>query len=285
MTRRHFAKLGGIFALGVVRLIGLVALLGVITSLHPVAQLMLLPAALGLIVARYVLQVPAFRWGRVLRRWVSPTLAAEPTAFARTRERAVLLLRRPPSYARLALAMALMAALVPFSAGVVGGACANGELIRVDWSLSSPDAGAGKVIQLVTGALIFTWYLLMEEFVMRGWLLFPLRKLFNAPIAVAVTGYLFAVMHLIPSVAQYHLLGGIIFGTAAVLSGSILYPVGLHLAHNLAVLAWDRFFDAFGAGAVSCSGARPAFFVLLASLFYVLWIGRRAKLRFAKSAG
>lgn len=283
MTHRRFAKLATMFGLGIIRLIGLIGLLAAITSLPPVAQLVLLPAGLALILARYVFQLPQFRWRRVFKSRISPTWAAEPSPFANARERATLLLRRPPSFARLVLAMVLIAAVVPFAWGVVGGVCARGELIRINSGLPSTDASAGRVIQLIVGVLTVVWFVLMEEFVMRGWLLFPLRKLLNAPIAIAITSYLFAVMHLVPAMGLNLLLGGIIVGTAAVLSGSIWYPVGLHLAHNFGVFAWDSFFDAFAAGAVSCTGSRPAFLILTTSLFYVLWIGRRRRPTFAKA--
>lgn len=117
-------------------------------------------------------------------------------------------------------------------------------------------------------------FVVLEEFTFRGWLLFPLRKLLGTLGAVAVTSYLFAVVHLRPSTGYNDLFNGVMFGASAVLTGSIWMPVALHLAYNTGVWAWDRFFDRFGAGAISCGLAQPAFLALTAALFYVLWMSR-----------
>ncbi|MBA3579257.1 MAG: CPBP family intramembrane metalloprotease [Gemmatimonadaceae bacterium] len=273
------------FSLGILRLVILLALLGMITSAPPAWQLFLLPAGIGLFLGRYVFQLPQLRWRRIVGSRVSPTLVPEPTRFGDARERVVLLLRRRPSLPHLVLCMAIVAAIVPFALGELAGVCARGEPIQVNFGIASPPTGVEGVSKSLSGFLELFSFVLIEEFVFRGWLMFPLRKLLGAPAAVALTSYLFAFSHLRPSVGVNNLFNGIVFGTAAVLSGSIWTAVSLHFAYNAAVWGWDRFFDGLGAGAISCTLSRPVFLLLAAALFCVLWIGRRRSRNSAAGAG
>lgn len=262
--------------LGLLRMVILLTILGMIAGASTAWQLVLLPVGIVLFVGRYVLLLPGLRWGRLVRSQISPTWVSDPSSFGDLRERAVLSLRRPPSIPLLLLSAAIVAAIVPFSLAQLGGVCIGDDPIvvsstRVSSSLSQrfPDALAA-IFRLLS-------FVLIEEFVFRGWLLFALRKFLGAPIAVMVTSYLFAVGHLRPDAGISLLFGGLAFGTATVLTGSIWAGVALHLTYNTSLWAWDRFGDIFGSGAVGCSTSAPFFVALAAALFSVLWIGRRRR--------
>ncbi|MGI8618122.1 MAG: CPBP family intramembrane glutamic endopeptidase [Gemmatimonadaceae bacterium] len=275
MAKKWRAKQGILLLRGLARFLVLITALGMIRTSGASVQLVLLPVILGFLVARYVFQTPVLRAAAFLKGRVSPTFSRTVGSFALARERAVLGLRRPPNLAWVALAMILVTVLVPFSWSEFGGVCSRREPIRVAFRISSPDEPVHWVVMYVIALMSVISFVLLEELAFRGWLLSPLRKLIGTVGAVAVTSYFFAVIHLRPATGYNDLFNGVIFGVSAVLTGSIWTPVALHFAYNGGVWAWDRFFDRYGAGAISCGFARPAFLTLAATLVLVLWLARQ----------
>ena len=271
VTARRRLMFARMLVLAVWRFLFLMFLLGMIAEFPPLLQLVVLAVGIAVFVAHYAFQRPA-------RLWLDPrawTAAGNATSVRKARAAAVLLLRRPPNIPLLMVAMMTIAIMVPFAVGQ-SGLCHRGGVIDVGFGLTYK--GDELASPAVRGSLVIlrvVAFALVEEFTFRGWLFFPLRKMIGPRTAVAVTSFLFAMAHMRIHSVRNDLLNGVIFGTSAAFSGSIWVPVSLHLAYNAGVWAWSLFFEAFGAGAISCSTSLPVFFVLVTLLIYAMWRGRR----------
>ena len=76
---------------------------------------------------------------------------------------------------------------------------------------------------------------LAEEFGFRKWLFTPLQRRFGSRIAVIVTSVLFALGHLRPSTFGTDLIFGFLMGYALLSTGTLVTPVLLHYATNVAL--------------------------------------------------
>lgn len=241
-------------------------------------QLVLLPAGLALFIGRYGLQLERLRPQRYVKSYISPTIAAERTRFARARHQASLYLRRPPSIPLTLLAMLLVVAIIPFQLAQLALLCADNPANPLTPTMPQTASAGWNAAAFLVGFFELLSFVLIEEFVFRGWLLFGVRSLVGAPVAVLITSYLFATGHFLSApVGLPFLFSGVVFGTAVVLSGSIWSGVALHLAYNVGVAAWGRFTELLGARPVTCEGTLPVFLLLATALFYVLWAGRRRR--------
>lgn len=275
MTRPRFAKFGKMVLLALLRFVILLTILGIVTWASTTWQLVLLPIGVALFLGRYAFQLPQLRWGRFVRSRISPSWFETATWFTVARERLILSLRWPHSGLALLFSAVLVAMTVPFAVATLGGACIGEQ--GVPLSPNPRSASPLELGQSFAAILRMFSFVLIEEFLFRGWLLFPLRKLVGAPAAVAITSYLFAVGHLRPVGGLSYFFSGLVYGTATLLSGSIWVAVALHFTHNASLWAWDRFFHIFSEGAMACAFSRPMFALHAAALFLVLWLGRKRR--------
>lgn len=277
MTLRRLTKFGKLIGLGVVRLLVLLTLLGLIRLAPAPWQLVLLPTGIVLFLAKYAFQLHQLRWGHLARSGISPSLRSNVTRFGVARERAILSLRRPPRPWTIVLAAILLVAAIPLALAEFQGLCVPQESPPSPRATVPPANWTG--VEYLASFLESLSFVLIEEFVFRGWLLFPIRKLAGPRTAVLITSYLFALGHLRPTGFVTLLFGGLVYGTAAVLTGSIWPAVALHLSYNVGIDGWSRL-GLFGpALSIRCGSATKMFWLVAPVLFYVIWAGRRRSSR------
>ena len=268
MTRRRalYAKM---LAYGIGRSLLLLVALGLILDVRPEWQLLLLPPAIVLFLARHAFGIPLFPGPRQID-W--------RTRCARAREVSAFLLRPPTDAPRFVLSIIIVAAMVPFTWGLFGSTCAQGGSIRVGFDLGNPgDADLGPVGQFAVVFFRLSAFVILEEFAFRAWLLGPLRKLLGTTTAVVITSYLFALVHFRPGTFVNDLFNGTAFGLGAVLSGSLWTAVGMHFAYNIALVGWEHYIQMGGPGTISCAGVVPISLFLISALIYVLSNSRKVR--------
>jgi len=101
--------------------------------------------------------------------------------------------------------------------------------------------GTAGLVAAVYGLALTTCFVLAEELLFRGVGLRALRGLFGPSAAVVLSAVLFGAYHLVGSgdwaMGAFFrfftaMLGGLLFGYAAVRSGGLALPIGLHLGGN-----------------------------------------------------
>ena len=135
---------------------------------------------------------------------------------------------------------------------------------------------------------------LVEESAFRGYMQGPIERRYGLPLAILVTGTMFAVAHLdfTPVLWPYYLAVAAIYGSMTARTGSILPAIVLHTAGNLysnldlwlhGRAEWQA--PARGAASFWKSGADPGLWregaallvVSVATLWAFAWLGRAGK--------
>jgi uncharacterized protein len=112
------------------------------------------------------------------------------------------------------------------------------DFLRIEWLEESPIIGWGPPLVWVT--IICFQPAIIEELFFRYLALGALRP-FGMHLAVFISSVMFALAHVfVPLSVPILFLLGLILGYSRALSGSILLPMALHFAHNLAVIAFEQ---------------------------------------------
>jgi membrane protease YdiL (CAAX protease family) len=166
--------------------------------------------------------------------WLLALVAAFLRAFARPRGRRAAVRRRQNRLRTLGPALPWLLAAIPL------------EVLATTALALLSVRGAGGVLVDPTSAVAryadrsLAWLPMMlfgcafaplvEEFGFRGWTQRPLERALGAPAAIVLTAAVFGALHQGP--APNRVLGGIVYGSAVVLTGSIWAGVLLHAGSN-----------------------------------------------------
>jgi len=125
-----------------------------------------------------------------------------------------------------------------FVAGLGMGAALSGAAFVVEWLSGLTILGVTPSANLIGYALLFAMTALAEETMFRGYLLQNLRESLSDPWAALVSALVFGLFHLLNPgltvLAVVNLvLAGLLFAYAYLLTESLWWPLGLHLAWNL----------------------------------------------------